>query len=469
MVFSSILFIFRFLPAALLIYFITPNKFKNFTLLILSLIFYSWGETKYILIMFASIFIDYFVSRGIEKYRGKNKIALCLLCISIIFNLGMLFFFKYFNFFIDNINTVFNLALNHVKITLPLGISFYTFQTMSYSIDVYRGRVKAEKNIINFGAFVCLFPQLIAGPIVKYTDIQRELSHRVINKEQIEEGIELFILGLGRKVLIANNIGMLWTEVEAIGFTSISTILAWLGVLAFAFQIYFDFSGYSLMAIGLGKMLGFNFPRNFNHPYIARSMSEFWRRWHITLGSWFREYVYIPLGGNRVSSLRMVFNLFIVWFLTGFWHGASWTFIAWGLYFGFFIAIEKAFLNKVLSKIYTPIRHLYLIMVVMIGWVFFRADNFHYAFNYIKCLFGINGNILYDNSTLIYLNDYIYIIIVAIIFSTPIIRIIKPRLRKFENNHIYYILKSIIFMSIFISVVIKLVNSTYNPFLYFRF
>lgn len=458
MVFSSILFIFRFLPAALLIYFITPNKFKNFTLLILSLIFYSWGETKYILIMFASIFIDYFVSRGIEKYRGKNKIALCLLCISIIFNLGMLFFFKYFNFFIDNINTVFNLALNHVKITLPLGISFYTFQTMSYSIDVYRGRVKAEKNIINFGAFVCLFPQLIAGPIVKYTDIQRELSHRVINKEQIEEGIELFILGLGRKVLIANNIGMLWTEVEAIGFTSISTILAWLGVLAFAFQIYFDFSGYSLMAIGLGKMLGFNFPRNFNHPYIARSMSEFWRRWHITLGSWFREYVYIPLGGNRVSSLRMVFNLFIVWFLTGFWHGASYNFIFWGILFFILISFEKIGFINVLNK-HRIFSHIYVIFFLMIGWVLFAVTDLNQIKELIVTMFSFNNG----SDWIYYLRNYGITLLIAGVFSTPII----------ENLYIKFIkskwVNTLIMISIFILSVAYLVDATYNPFLYFRF
>ena len=312
MVFSSILFIFRFLPLALAIYYLTPKKYKNFSLLILSLIFYSWGEAKYFIIMISSIFVDYFVSRAIERYRENKKLKIGLLYISIFFNLGMLFFFKYFNFFIDNVNAILGLALNHVKITLPLGISFYTFQTMSYTIDVFKGKVKAEKNIISFGAFVCLFPQLIAGPIVKYSDINKELKDREMNANQIEEGIELFILGLGRKVLIANNIGMLWTEVEGLGFSNISSILAWISVLAFAFQIYFDFSGYSLMAIGLGKMLGFNFPRNFNNPYISRSITEFWRRWHITLGSWFKEYVYIPLGGNRVNKGRLVLNLFVV-------------------------------------------------------------------------------------------------------------------------------------------------------------
>lgn len=300
MVFSSILFIFRFLPIAMFFYFLTPNRFKNLTLLLVSLIFYSWGEPKYFLIMLASIFVDYFVSIGIDKYKEKKFKRVLLLCISVCFNLGMLFFFKYFNFFLENINSIFGLSLQYVKITLPLGISFYTFQTMSYTIDVFLGKVKAERNIINFGAFVCLFPQLIAGPIVKYTDISLELKSRKINLQQIQEGIQLFILGLGSKVIIANNIGALWTEVEVKGFSDIGTIMAWMAILAFSLQIYFDFSGYSLMAIGLGRILGFNFPRNFNYPYISRSITEFWRRWHITLGSWFKEYLYIPLGGNRV-------------------------------------------------------------------------------------------------------------------------------------------------------------------------
>ena len=315
MIFSSILFIFRFLPIALILYYITPQKYKNLILTLLSLVFYSWGEGKYFLIMIASIIIDYTAGRLIYRYKNEIKKKTIVLCISLVFNLGLLFFFKYFNFFIDNINNIFNLAIKGVKITLPLGISFYTFQTMSYSIDVYRGKIVPEKNIINFAAFVTLFPQLIAGPIVKYTDINKEISRRVITKDNVEVGIEKFILGLGRKVLIANNIGMLWTEVEGIGFENISTPLAWLGIISFGLQIYFDFSGYSLMAIGLGKMLGFNFPENFNYPYISRSISEFWRRWHITLGSWFKEYVYIPLGGNRKGKVRVTFNLFIVWFM----------------------------------------------------------------------------------------------------------------------------------------------------------
>ena len=458
MVFSSILFIFRFLPLALGIYYLTPKKYKNFILLILSLIFYSWGEAKYFVIMISSIIVDYFVSRGIEKYQEKKSIKIGLLCISIYFNLGMLFFFKYFNFFIDNINSILGLTLNHVKITLPLGISFYTFQTMSYTIDVFRGKVSAEKNIISFGAFVCLFPQLIAGPIVKYTDINKELKERKMNANQIEDGIELFILGLGRKVLIANNIGMLWTEVEGLGFSNISSILAWLGVIAFAFQIYFDFSGYSLMAIGLGKMLGFNFPQNFNNPYISRSITEFWRRWHITLGSWFREYVYIPLGGNRVNKGRLVFNLFIVWFLTGFWHGASYNFIMWGIYFFILIGIEKLGLLKFLEnhKIFS---HIYSIFFILIGWALFAVTDLSQLKILFERLFNMNGGI----DWIYYIRNYGVTLIVATLFSTPIIEITYRRVVKSK------LINTLILMGIFIISIAYLVDATYNPFLYFRF
>ena len=458
MVFSSILFIFRFLPLALGIYYLTPKKYKNFILLILSLIFYSWGEAKYFVIMISSIIVDYFVSRGIEKYQEKKSIKIGLLCISICFNLGMLFFFKYFNFFIDNINSILGLTLNHVKITLPLGISFYTFQTMSYTIDVFRGKVSAEKNIISFGAFVCLFPQLIAGPIVKYTDINKELKERKMNANQIEDGIELFILGLGRKVLIANNIGMLWTEVEGLGFSNISSILAWLGVIAFAFQIYFDFSGYSLMAIGLGKMLGFNFPQNFKNPYISRSITEFWRRWHITLGSWFREYVYIPLGGNRVNKGRLVFNLFIVWFLTGFWHGASYNFIMWGIYFFILIGIEKLGLLKFLEnhKIFS---HIYSIFFILIGWALFAVTDLSQLKILFERLFNMNGGI----DWIYYIRNYGVTLIVATLFSTPIIEITYRRVVKSK------LINTLILMGIFIISIAYLVDATYNPFLYFRF
>lgn len=458
MVFSSILFIFRFLPIAMGIYFLTPKKFKNLSLLVLSLVFYSWGEPKYFFIMIISIFIDYFVSRGIEKYRTNKKISIALLCTSITFNLGMLFFFKYFNFFLENINNIFNLSLNYVKITLPLGISFYTFQTMSYTIDVFLGKVKAEKNIINFGAFVCLFPQLIAGPIVKYTDINKELKNREVNLNQIQDGVELFILGLGSKVLIANNIGALWTETETIGFSNISTILAWMGVLAFAFQIYFDFSGYSLMAIGLGKMLGFNFPRNFNYPYISRSITEFWRRWHITLGSWFREYVYIPLGGNRVGKYRVYFNLFVVWFLTGFWHGASYNFILWGLYFFALISIEKAGILKFLNR-HKIFSHIYALFFIIMGWALFAVVDLNQLKILIQRMFTLNNSLEW----LYYIRNYGITFIIAGIFSTPLISNLYKKIVKSE------VINTIVLIIILLLCIAYLVDASYNPFLYFRF
>ena len=458
MVFSSILFIFRFLPIAMGIYFLTPKKLKNLSLLILSLIFYSWGEPRYFLLMIASIFVDYFISINIEKNNKNKKIKILLLAISIIFNVGILFFFKYINFFIENINSIFNMSLNNVKITLPLGISFYTFQTMSYTIDVFLGKVKAEKNIINFGAFVCLFPQLIAGPIVKYIDISKELKNRDINLDEIQEGIRLFILGLGSKVLIANNIGSLWNEVETMGFNNISTILAWMGIIAFSLQIYFDFNGYSLMAIGLGKILGFNFPNNFNYPYESRSITEFWRRWHITLGQWFKQYVYIPLGGNRLGRARTYFNLFIVWFLTGLWHGASYNFILWGLYFFILICIEKNGLLNLLNK-HKLISHIYTIFFILVGWILFAVIDLNQIINFLKKMFIFNAG----NEWIYYLRNYIITYNIAIIFSTSFL---KKIYNKFVKSNI---VDTIILITIFLLSIAYLVDSSYNPFLYFRF
>ena len=408
--------------------------------------------------MIASIFVDYFISITIEKNNTNKKIKILLLAISIIFNVGILFFFKYINFFIENINSIFNMSLNNVKITLPLGISFYTFQTMSYTIDVFLGKVKAEKNIINFGAFVCLFPQLIAGPIVKYIDISKELKNRDINLDEIQEGIRLFILGLGSKVLIANNIGSLWNEVETMGFNNISTILAWMGIIAFSLQIYFDFNGYSLMAIGLGKILGFNFPNNFNYPYESRSITEFWRRWHITLGQWFKQYVYIPLGGNRLGRARTYFNLFIVWFLTGLWHGASYNFILWGLYFFILICIEKNGLLNLLNK-HKLISHIYTIFFILVGWVLFAVIDLNQIINFFKKMFIFNAG----NEWIYYLRNYIITYTIAIIFSTSFL---KKIYNKFVKSNI---VDTIILITIFLLSIAYLVDSSYNPFLYFRF
>lgn len=456
MVFSSLIFIFRFLPIFLIVYFFTPKNFKNLTLLIFSLLFYSFGEPKYFILMIASILVDYFVSIAIENnFNNKSKCRL-LLSISVFFNMGMLFFFKYFNFFIDNINLIFSTSFKELNLSLPLGISFYTFQTLSYTIDVYMGKIKAEGNIIDFGAFVSSFPQLIAGPIVKYTDINKEIKNRKFSFDNIELGLEEFVIGLGKKVLIANNIGILWNEVYSKNINEISMPLAWIGILAFSFQIYFDFSGYSSMAIGLGKMLGFNFPANFNFPYISRSISEFWRRWHITLGSWLKEYVYIPLGGNRVGKLRLISNLLILWFLTGFWHGAEYTFILWGLYFFVLISLEKIFLSKFLdkNKIFS---HIYTILALLIGWVIFAIDKVDILGIYLSRMFSFN----FTFDWIYYLNNYMIVFILCFICSTPLILRIYIKMNKS--------IRTLTIIAIFLLSIAYLVDSTYNPFLYFRF
>lgn len=429
-------------------------------MLLISLVFYSWGEPKYFFIMIASIFVDYTLSLTIERNRSNKLVCKISLITSILFNLGMLFFFKYYDFFVSSFNAAFGLDIKLLRLILPLGISFYTFQTMSYTIDVYRGDVKAEKNIINFGAFVTLFPQLIAGPIVRYTDINTELSERKINYAQIQEGIEIFVMGLGRKVLIANGVGMLWTEVQRLGFVNISTPLAWLGIIAYTFQIYFDFSGYSLMAIGLGKMLGFKFPQNFDDPYIARSATEFWRRWHMTLGSWFREYLYIPLGGNRVNPVRMYFNLVFVWFLTGFWHGADYNFIMWGLFYAALLIIEKSGFKKNILDKHRIFSHIYLLFVTVMGWVLFSITDLGQIGVFYTKLFSFTAGIDF----IYYLRNYIIIMIIAGFLSTPVIRKWYEKIPK-EANWI----KISIITIILIASLAYLVDASYNPFLYFRF
>ena len=462
MVFSSILFLFRFMPAAFAIYYLVPKRFKNFTLLVLSLIFYSWGEAKYFPVMIASIVVDYTASGLIESHRNNKLICRLGLIYSVVFNLGMLGFFKYTNFFVGNLNALFGLSLPTISFVLPLGISFYTFQTMSYTIDVYLGKVKAERNIIDFGAFVVLFPQLIAGPIVRYTDINRELKERQINLPQIQDGIKLFILGLGSKVLIANNVGALWTEIEAIGagegFLSISTPLAWMAVFAYSLQIYFDFSGYSLMAIGLGKMLGFEFPKNFDFPYISRSFTEFWRRWHMTLGSWFRGYLYIPLGGNRVSRPRLYFNLFVVWAATGFWHGASWNFIFWGLFFFVFLVIERMGFKQVLER-HSAFSHVYVIFFLLLSWALFAVTDLGMLGDLFTRMFVPVGGV----DWIYYLRNYIVVFILGTVLSTPALKGLYLRL---EKNNVFCL---IFFGAIFLASTAYLVDATYNPFLYFRF
>lgn len=451
MVFSSLIFLFLYLPIVLFIYYITPLKLRNLMLLIANVIFYAWGEPIYILIMVFSTFVDFFHGYFIEKYRCNDKLARCLVASSVIINLSILFFFKYYDFFVINLaNVIPNFPLTPLGLALPIGISFYTFQTMSYTIDIYRGDAKAQKNIINFGTYVTLFPQLIAGPIVKYKDVATQLISRTTT--DFAGGIELFVIGLCKKVLLANNIGMLWDTINV--SANISVMSAWLGAIAFAFQIYFDFSGYSDMARGLGRMFGFEFLKNFDYPYISRSITEFWRRWHISLGTWFKEYVYIPLGGNRCSTFKNFRNIFIVWLLTGFWHGAEWNFIAWGLFFATLLMIEKAFLLKILDKLPSVISRIYTLFFVLISWAIFANVDF---IPYLRVMFG-DGTFI-DNNFLYYLSNNFLILIILIASSTPLFSKIK-------------IAKPIKLIFIFIGLILctaYLTSASYNPFLYFRF
>lgn len=475
MLFSSVLFIFRFLPIALFLYYITPAKMRNITLFIVSLVFYSWGEVKFFPIMMVVIIINYVCGLLISHFDSDQRMRRLFLIVSIVGSLSMLIYYKYFNFFITNINALFGTEFDLVKnLVLPLGISFYTFQSMSYSIDVYRRDVPAEKNIINFGAYVVMFPQLIAGPIVRYSDITERLHvfKGRITVDRIDEGITLFIFGLGKKVLIADSINRLWTDIigryaggapilgyEGIGLANASTPLVWLGIIAYTLYIYNDFSGYSLMGIGLGKMLGFDFPANFNLPYISRSITEFWRRWHMTLSSWFKEYIYIPLGGNRKGLQRQIVNIGIVWFLTGFWHGANWNFILWGVYYGVLLVVEKIWLLKRLEKgRFWP--HIYTMLIVIVGWALFAGNDPGVT---LPLLFGKlfipQGGV----SAFYYLRNYAGPLIIAILFSTSL-----PQTVYNKVKHIVWV-RGIILAVLMVACIAYMVAGTYSPFLYFNF
>lgn len=470
MIFSSTLFIFFFLPSVLLIYFIVPPKFKNLTLFIFSLIFYAWGEPIYILIMLFSTVFDYANGLMIEKFysNGKYNAAKIVLICSVVVNLGILGFFKYNNFFIENINALTGSNLSLFNIALPIGISFYTFQTMSYTIDVYRREVTAQRNIISFGAYVTMFPQLVAGPIIQYKDIEKQLISRKITSAGFSYGVKRFVCGLAKKVLLANNIGLLWEQISGGSLTTLPASEAWIGAIAFSFQIYFDFSGYSDMAIGLGEMFGFHFKENFIHPYCSKSITEFWRRWHISLGSWFREYVYIPLGGNRKGLRRQLINILIVWCLTGFWHGASWNFVIWGLYFGVLLIIEKAFLLKWLSK-YKLLSHIYTLFLIIISWMIFAFDDISNVFLYLKAMFGLNEAGLFSSQALYYLGENAVLLFACAIFSIDIFKGKKLHFKTNALNNAATAVKYAVYAAAFFMSVSFLVGETYNPFLYFRF
>ena len=472
MVFSSLVFLFVFLPIVLVLYYLSGKKYRNYLLLLASLFFYAWGEPTYVVIMLVSIGANYLCGLLVDEKRA-DKVRVAGVVISVIFNICMLGLFKYSGFFVKNINVVFNTSLPVPEIALPLGISFFTFQAMSYVIDVYRKDAKVQKNIFDLSLYISLFPQLVAGPIVRYQTVANQIEEREHNIIKFGDGVRRFIIGLGKKVLLSNSLGMLADSVFGMQTYQLTIVSTWLGILAYSLQIFFDFSGYSDMAIGLGKMFGFEFLENFNYPYISQSASEFWRRWHISLGSWFRDYVYFPLGGSRRGNVRTYINLFIVWFLTGFWHGASWTFIAWGLYFGLLIGMEKSYLGKLLNKVPRFVRHIYLLLVVMIGWVFFRADSFSYSIEFIKNMFFMGTNVIFDGVAASYINDYWFVLVLSMIFCMPIVDWFRRKIEvandKILESNISYVLNSVVYTGILLIVIFKLVNSTYNPFLYFRF
>ena len=457
MLFSSITFLYYFLPIVLLIYFLAPKNVRNGILLLASLIFYAWGEPKYVILMIASIFVGYFSGIIIERFKGRPGAKIALI-ISIVLCLLGLLYFKYADFFISNFNAVTGLKIPLLSVALPIGISFYTFQIISYVADVYKGDTKAQKNIIKLAAYIAMFPQLIAGPIVRYKDIEATLNERVYSSERIMKGITRFVTGLSKKVLIANVLGELINIFR--DSKDLSVGFFWLYAVAFTLHIYFDFSGYSDMAIGLGSILGFDFPENFNYPYISRSITEYWRRWHMTLGGWFRDYVYIPLGGNRVSRLKWFRNIFIVWMLTGFWHGADWNFIIWGLYFAFILIAEKSFLLKKLQK-NNILSHVYVIVLMIFGSVIFNASSMGEMVSDFKGLFGFGSLPLWNEQTGYYFRSYAVVMIAGVLGATPVVKNIASKLPSYVKTAGVLIL--LVICTAF------LVDGSFNPFLYFRF
>ena len=469
MVFSSVLFLFRFLPIFLICYFVAPGRMKNFILLLGSLIFYAWGEPVYVMLMLFSTVVDYVNGRLIESHRGTKKAVLPLIA-SVVINLAVLCFFKYADFLIQTVNGITGLSLPLLNLPLPIGISFYTFQTMSYTIDVYRGEAKVQKNILDFAVYVSMFPQLIAGPIVKYRDVADRLYHRPIDVLAISHGLKRFCIGLAKKVLLANNIGALWAQISGQSYEGMSMMTAWLGILAFAFQIYFDFSGYSDMAIGLGEILGFHFPENFKYPYISASITEFWRRWHISMGSWFREYVYIPLGGNRKGLPRQLFNILVVWMLTGIWHGAGWNFLLWGLWFALFLVLEKMFLGKVLNWFPRVVGILYTCVTVLVGWTLFALTSPTEILGYLRAMVGAGG--LVDGNALYLGRQYLVLLLIGAAASTPLPAMAVKRLEKTDTGlgvALYRLGEKVIPAVLLFLAIAGIVEDSYNPFLYFRF
>lgn len=466
MVFSSTIFLCVYLPLVLLGYYICPKKGRNLFLLIVSLVFYAWGEPKYVFLMIFSILVNYIFGRLMDKNRGRQKRMKLMLVLSVVIDLGLLSVFKYTDFIITNVNAIFGSSFDLLKIALPIGISFYTFQAMSYTIDVYRDDVRVQKNLIDFGMYITMFPQLIAGPIVRYADVQDQLAERSVTTADFSEGVMRFVVGLGKKVLLANQMGAVWSEIYALG-GDVSALMAWTGAIAYTFQIYFDFSGYSDMAIGLGRMFGFKFPENFRYPYQSVSITDFWRRWHITLSTWFKEYLYIPLGGNRCGLARQALNLLIVWSLTGFWHGAGWNFVMWGLYYFVILFIEKLFLLKALDKLPKFFRHVYALLLIVIGWVIFASDDVGVLLPYLGSMFGANGAV--GGMDVYTLFTKAVLIIICCVASTELPKRLFLSATGAMNEKAAFTIKSVMTIALLALSMILLIGDSYNPFLYFRF
>ncbi len=467
MVFASLLFLFLFLPLNLVLYYSSDNKvYRNFLLILFSLFFYAWGEPVWIIILFIAATVDYINGLAIEQYRGTVWAKIGLVS-SLVVNLGLLFTFKYSGFLYENINLFLGTNFEVPRFALPIGLSFYTFQTISYVLDVYKGEVKAQKSYMKFALFVSLYPQLVAGPIVRYSHIAHEIDHRKENLNDIREGIGRFCIGLFKKVVFANVAGGLVAQYLEGDLTTMSSGEALIGIIMFTIQIYFDFSGYSDMAIGLARMFGFHYLENFNYPYISRSATEFWRRWHMSLGSFFRDYVYIPLGGNRKNQM---FNLFVVWFLTGFWHGASWNFIIWGLYFGFLVGIEKLFLGKLLEKVPKIIGHIYLLMVTLIGWSFFYFTDMQRLGQFFKLVFGFTDNPFWTFELELVLKNHLFWLVFAVLCCMPVFPYILAQIKKQRKELAWLDYSLIGFYAVILLIsTALLVGKSYNPFLYFRF
>lgn len=466
MVFSSTIFLCVYLPLVLLGYYICPKKGRNLFLLIASLVFYAWGEPKYVFLMIFSILVNYIFGRLMDKHRENKKRLKLMLVLSVVIDIGLLSVFKYTDFIITNVNAIFGANFDLLNIALPIGISFYTFQAMSYTIDVYRDDVRVQKNLIDFGMYITMFPQLIAGPIVRYADVQDQLAERSVTTTDFSEGIMRFVVGLGKKVLLANQMGAVWSEIYALG-GDVSALMAWTGAIAYTFQIYFDFSGYSDMAIGLGRMFGFKFPENFRYPYQSVSITDFWRRWHITLSTWFKEYLYIPLGGNRRGLTRQALNLLIVWSLTGFWHGAGWNFVLWGLYYFVILFIEKLFLLKALDKLPKFFRHVYALLLIIIGWVIFASDDVSVLLPFLGSMFGANGAI--GGMDVYTLLTKAALLVICCIASTELPKKLFLSAAGAMNEKAAFTLKSVLTIALLALSMILLIGDSYNPFLYFRF